>query len=85
MTQFISYTTWFADGRTERSTEEDARWILLYQFLFGGQVFLDVTDFESLEKTLGEACFKFEYRPPATELSCDAKSAILMKYLTERF
>lgn len=54
-------------------------------FLFGGQVFLDVTDFESLEKTLGEACFKFEYRPPATELSCDAKSAILMKYLTERF
>jgi hypothetical protein len=77
----VTYVTWYSDGSVESVTEEDVIWVTPYQYLFGGELFFDVTDLDALKETLKKVCFKEEYRPPRSNIGCGEKSAILMKYL----
>jgi len=77
----VTYVTWYSDGSVESVTEEDVFWVTPYQYLFGGELFFDVTDLDALKEILEKVCFKEEYRPPRAKIGCGEKSAILMKYL----
>jgi len=84
VTRVVTYATWYPDGSVKLVTEEDVIWVTSYQYLFGGELFFDITELDALNKTLQNVCFKEEYRPPITKIGCGEKSAILMKYLKEK-
>jgi len=77
----VTYVTWYSDGRVESVTDEVVVWVTPYQYLFGGELFFDVIDLDTLKGILEKVCFKEEYRPPRAKIGCGEKSAILMKYL----
>jgi|GEM_PF-1188085 len=84
VTRVVTYVTWYSDGRFESVTREDIIWVTPCQYLFGGELFFDVTDLDALKEILKKVCFKEEYRPPRAKIGCGEKSAILMKYLEEK-
>lgn len=84
VTKVTVYKIWYPDGSVETTTKEDVAWITLYQLLFGGDIFLDITDLKTLRETLENVRFREEYRPPKAKIECGEKSAILMKYLEEK-